>query len=375
MFRHIKTVLGAPGDGLHIFSKYQKPIRIGFCERTTMTATKRKDGLLVKTITDPRTKKRLYFYGRSEKEINQKILQFSREAERGRTFNQISDLWWEEAEPRLAYQSVRTYNQARKRANEEFKNVPIKRITARDISSFLKKIAAKGYSQKTVSNQRMIVNQIFQYALLENDIEFNPCISIPIPKNLPKQSRSSASPEDEKLIRENADLWLFPFIAIMTGMRKGEILALQWKDVDFENSIIHVTKSVFHEGDRPIIKEPKTKAGIRIVPLLKPLKDKLQTISNRKSDNFIISDTGEKPLTNRRFITLTNQFKEKTGVTCTAHQLRHSFATIAFECGVPVKSVQEILGHKQLSTTMDIYTDFRKQAMNDAADLLNKKFE
>ncbi len=48
----------------------------------------------------------------------------------------------------------------------------------------------------------------------------------------------------------------------------------------------------------------------------------------------------------------------ETGVTCTAHQLRHSFATIAFEADVPIKSVQEILGHKQLSTTMDIYTDF-----------------
>ncbi|MDY4255081.1 MAG: tyrosine-type recombinase/integrase, partial [Oscillospiraceae bacterium] len=50
---------------------------------------------------------------------------------------------------------------------------------------------------------------------------------------------------------------------------------------------------------------------------------------------------------------------------------RHSFATIAFECGVPVKSVQEILGHAQISTTMDIYTDFRNDALKAAGDLLN----
>ena len=77
----------------------------------------------------------------------------------------------------------------------------------------------------------------------------------------------------------------------------------------------------------------------------------------------------------RRMKILYNKFREQTGVSCTAHQLRHSFATIAFECGVPVKSVQEILGHKQLSTTMDIYTDFRKKSLDEATNLLNEKMK
>lgn len=68
-----------------------------------------------------------------------------------------------------------------------------------------------------------------------------------------------------------------------------------------------------------------------------------------------------------------NHYRTDTGVTCSAHQLRHSFATIAFECGLPPKTVQEILGHKQLSTTMDLYTDFRKRAFDEAAKLLNSE--
>ncbi len=217
----------------------------------------------------------------------------------------------------------------------------------------------------------MVVSLIFQYAILENDIQVNPCTAVSVPKNLPKSERTSASAEDEATIKRSADVWLFPYLAIMTGMRKGEILALQWKDIDFTSNLIHVTKSVYHEGDRPFIKSPKTEAGTRYVPLLKPLKDTLLAIDDRPPDHYIISDTGETPLTNRRFITLSNHFKKETGITCTAHQLRHSFATIAFECGLDPKTVQEILGHKQLSTTMDIYTDFRKKAVLSAAEKLN----
>ncbi len=332
---------------------------------------KRPDGRYVKTFTDPRTGKRVFIYGESEREINQKMLGYTAKAERGRCFAEVSDLWWEETEPQLAFQSIRTYNQAKKRADAEFADTPLKEIQPRHIQLFLQKLARQGYAQKTISNQRMVVNLIFQYAVLQNDIVYNPCASVSIPKNLPKKERTAASPSDEETIKKSADVWLFPYIAIMTGMRKGEILALQWSDIDFDNDLIHVTKSVYHEGDRPSVKCPKTEAGNRIVPLLSPLKSTFLSIPDRIPDHYIISDDGTNPLTNRRFITLSNHFKKKTGVTCTAHQLRHSFATIAFECGLPPKTVQEILGHKQLSTTMDLYTEFRKKALLSAATKLN----
>ena len=335
---------------------------------------KQKD-YVVKTITDPRTGKRKYFYGKTEREVTRKIFEYSAAAERGRTYKEVSGDWWEEAEEKLAIQSRRTYNQARKRAEAEFGDTPVKEILPRDINRFLKKVAAQGYAMRTVSNQKMVVNLVFQTAVLANDIIYNPCASVELPKDLPQKSRSAASSSDEEIIKHSADVWLFPFIAIMTGMRKGEILALQWKDIDFENDIINVTKSVCHDGDRPIIKSPKTEAGNRIVPLLAPLKAHFLSIKNRKQNGYIVSDSGEQPLTTSRYQTLMNHFQRDTGVTCSAHQLRHSFATIAFECGLPPKTVQEILGHKQLSTTMDLYTDFRKRAFDDAVKLLNSELD
>ena len=335
---------------------------------------KRPDGRYVKTMTDPRTGKRVFFYGQSEREINKQIMEYQSEAERGRSYKKVSEEWWDQAEPTLAMQSVRTYNAARKRAEEAFGDTPIKDLLPKDIVAFLKKLANQGYSQKTVSNQRMVINLVFKHAVISNDTSFNHCASVETPRGLPKEKRGAASKEDEETILNLDNIWLFPFIAIMTGMRKGEILALQWKDIDFDNNVIYVTKSVAHNGDKPVIKPPKTEAGNRIVPMLQKLRERLLACESRVPDHYIISDDGKSPLTNRRYITLYDKFRAETGVKCAVHRLRHSFATKAYEGDVPAKSLQHIIGHKQISTTLDTYTDFRKKSLDDATAQLEKSF-
>lgn len=337
--------------------------------------TQRSDGRYVKTITDQRTGKKLFFYGKTKKEINQKILEYSKEREEGKSFCKVAEEWYDTIEPKLAYQSRESYRVALRRACEEFKDTSIKQIKPKDINVYIFKLLNKNFAQKTISNHKMVLNQIFDFAILQDEIEYNPCSSTKIPKNAKKNPRKSASPEEEKIILNSADKWLFPYIAMLTGMRKGEILALQWKDIDFEKNIIKVTKSIYYEGNNPKIKEPKTEAGQRIVPLLEDLKKTLIEIPNKKPNDFIISDEDGKPISKKSFRWRYAKFQKETGITCTAHQIRHSFATNAFESNVAPKSIQEILGHKQLATTMDIYTDFRKKSFDSAALLLNENFK
>ena len=334
-------------------------------------ATKRADGRLVKTIVDPRTGKRKYFYGDTMREINAKIMEYTEAAERGRTFSEVAAEWWDKIIDTLAMQSVNTYECAMRRAVDHFKDDPVKGITPKKIRAFLQTVAKRGYAMKTMSTQRMVVNQIMSHAVLEGDIEVNPCTAVQIPKDLPRTKRTSATSTDEQIILETTDGWMFPFFALMTGMRRGEILALQWRDVDFENNLIMVTKSVAHHNNQPVIKSPKTEAGRRVVPLLPQLRERLEQIEPRIPNNYIFSVDGVSPMTNMQFSKLLKEYHERTGTTFTAHQLRHSFATNAFEAGVSGKSVQEIIGHKQLATTMDMYTDFRLDALKEAADLLS----
>lgn len=333
-------------------------------------ATKRADGRLVKKVIDPATGKPRYFYGNTIREINEKIMEYTSEEDAGRQFEYVANEWWDTNSDNFKLQTLKPYRPAFRRAVETFGEHPIKKILPRDVSAYFSKLAKEGKAQKTVSNYKTVLNGIFAHAIDHGYIDINPCASVSIPRGLPKTKRKSASIEDEDKVRSDEDAWLFNVIALYTGMRKGEILALQWKDVDMENDLIFVSKNVAHDGDKPVIDTPKTEAGTRVVPIVPALKERLLREENRDPERFIISDTGDKPLTNRRYITLSKRERARADLSCTAHNLRHSFATNAFEVGLDANSVKEVIGHKQISTTLDMYTDFRMQSVKKAAKIL-----
>lgn len=330
---------------------------------------RRADGLLQKSFTHPVTGRRTVVYGKTERELNEKMMNRLSSAKDSTKFHVIADDWWKLNSQHFAVQTIREYQAAYRRAIKYFGNQPITEVKPQDIARYYNSL--RNFAYKTVCNHRTILNHIMNHAILIGAIEYNPVQPVPLPSGLKKTKRPAAPEADEKAVRATADIWLFPYLALMTGMRKGEILALQWQDIDFDNDVIHVTKSVAFDVDRPFIKEPKTQAGNRIVPLLAPLKKTLLTQVG-KPEEYIISRDGKHPLTDSQFKRQFNKYRKETGVTCTAHQLRHSFATIAYECGLDLKSIQEILGHQQLHTTMDIYTDFRKSSVDAAREKLSK---
>jgi integrase len=183
-----------------------------------------------------------------------------------------------------------------------------------------------------------------------------------------------ASIEDEQKILTSDHPWLFPFFALLTGLRKQEILALQWKDIDFEENIISVTKAIEHVGQTPHIKSTKTESGVRDVPLLDLLKNKL--IQHRgKEDSYVFScNNGKSPMTENQFERAYKKYCLEVGISCSSRQLRHSYATVAVEEDIAPKDLQNALGHADISTTMNVYAAARKKSVEKVATKLNSRY-
>lgn len=333
------------------------------------TLKRRADGRYVKTVVDKRTGKRKSFYGATEREVYRKIFEYEQKQEDGRTFAEVADQWWGEAWERISPTSVRGYRVAYESAVEYFDKTPIAEINAGDVMAYLRLLAAKKYAKKTVKNYKIVLNRIFSVALRERDVNINPTQGVEIPRGLTEMKRMSAAPSDEKSILTTSDVWIMPKMALYTGLRKGELLALQWKDIDFEGNTIAVNKSLYYEGGAHL-KSTKTEAGDRIVPLLAPLKEILLPLKKSPED-FVLGEAKGKPLSQKRFRTLAKHYEQQTGVKVELHRLRHSYATIAVKSNVPPKILQTVLGHKNISTTMDIYTDVRKESIDKMGEILN----
>lgn len=331
---------------------------------------KRKDGRYVKKVDGK------CFYGHSEREVMRKILEYERKKEKGKTFAEVADEWWGEVYESLANQTLRSYKPAYARTLDELGEYFINEIIPRDMQAVFKRMALDGYSKKTIANQRIIYNQIFDFAVVNGYIQFNPCASVKLPNAKASEVVTPASPEDEERILAAADHeWLFPIIALLTGLRKQEILALTWGDIDFEENVISVTKAVEHIGKVPNIKTTKTRSGMRTVPLLLRLRDVLLPRAG-KPHHYVLSDDGGKtPLSEHRFTRLYRDYSKEVGISASSRQLRHSFATVAVEEDVQPKDLQNALGHADITTTMNVYAAARKKSITKVADKLNKRYE
>lgn len=322
--------------------------------------TRRKDGRWQQSVKLSGMDKPKVFYGKTKNEVLEKINAWREELKRGRLFEAVADEWWEKHIQTLSPTTVRSYKAAYEYAAKHFKAVPIAKIKPSSVSAYINKaIAEKRLGRSAAANHMLVINLIFSYAVVTGEIDVNPAREVFLPRSLKSGGREMPSNQDLAIVKENIQepFGLFAYWILYTGCRKGELSALRWEDVDMEDGVIHITKSCVYVNGRPQIKEPKTKNGIRDIPILKRLSD---VFPDKPQKGYIFPSPNGGMLTETQFRKRWDRYAAKTGINCTCHALRHAYATMLYEAGIQVLDAQRLLGHAYASTTQDIYTHIRK---------------
>jgi len=321
-------------------------------------------------------------YGKSYREVKEKLTEIIRDPTsiqpikgNEKTFGEILSLWMANNRIRLKGGTINKYqNLINTHILPELGTVHVNALNSTIINRFLenkltngKLDGSGGLSPSYVRSITLVINAAIKFAVSEQY-----CLPFKTPvckPSIPKNELCILDLEDQRKL-ETALLNDFDatcagiYISLHTGLRIGEICGLSWNDVDLVNMVIRVRHTVARvkvDGSEQsctttlILDTPKTKASNRDIPissLLLPVLLKLKTIS---STGFVISGNHEfiKP---RTFEYRYHKVLEECGVSqINFHALRHTFATRCIEAGVDVKSLSEILGHANVSVTLNTY--------------------
>lgn len=321
------------------------------------------------------------------------------------TFKQVADDWLKQYANDVKVSSVRARKKAIQHAIERFNTKPIQTIKKHDYQRFVDDMSAQ-YSKNYVDSIVASTNMIFKYAYDMRLIKAIPSDGI----KRPKKKVSVEELEDieiHKKFLEKDELFQFLEVAkyhhspqnsfeifttlAYTGMRAGELLALKWSDIDFENNTISITKTYYNPNNNKKhyqILTPKTESSIgkisvdpHVIQLLKDYKIYVQDTWKNElyvDNNFVFTDLNGYPLVIKKLSTWIQAIMKKTDITnkhISTHSFRHTHCALLIEAGVHIKEIQERLRHKDINTTMNIYAKITNSYKKDASQKFSQLME
>lgn len=257
-----------------------------------------------------------------------------------------------------------------------------------NIQEFVFKKLDEGLSQKTIKDILIVLKMILKFGLKNKLIEYQP-FDVQFPTERERYEIEVLSKSNQKKIMNYVqEHFTFKnlgiYICLSAGIRIGEICALTWDDIDTEAGIINIRKTiqrvyVIEDNDRRtelIIDSPKTKNSIRDIPMSKDLLKMLKPIKRVVNSSFYLLTNDAKPTEPRTYRNYYKKLMKKLDMPeLKFHGLRHSFATRCIESNCDYKTVSVILGHSNISTTLNLYVHPNMEQKKRCIDQMAKRLK
>lgn len=330
--------------------------------------------------------KRIKFRGRTCAEVDRKILEFSTIKQRGRKVPVIVDEWWEAKQEEIREHTGRMYQSKVDALKAAFPGYAGD-IRPLDLKRYIQGLASRGYARSTVNLHLTVIRQVFTHAVMQGDIDVSPAAELTLPKGLPSGTRRALTELEEAKVERcrTGKWWFLGLVLLCTGARRGEALALDWRDMRKDaREVVFSKKLNWLNGSRPVVDQfLKSVNGKRTTPMLDMLYNAIPDdhpatgpVFPGKSGGYMTSGEFHRAWVEYcRDAGLTVKGEGKDGKPAllpavTPHSFRHSYATICFEAGVDPKTAASYLGDTE-EIMRGVYEELRERRRASGAGKIN----
>lgn len=254
--------------------------------------------------------------------------------------------------------SADIYRQAANRLPKSLLNQDTKNITRRNVEDAMIDMHKRGFAAKTLRHTLGVLASVLNEAVDNGVIPANPALRIKTPKGPPKLNRNVSADDLKKVLgvaKTHPFGWLFRF-ALGSGLRRGELIALDWSDVDLAAGTVKVSKNVVRVSKTERISTPKTQSSYRTVTLPASVVQEAQTRQGRPDEPIFKNTTGGRMGLATASMGIKSILREAEIWHQTMHSLRHTHASQLVSSGLPLPAVAERMGHSDVKTTLGIYS-------------------
>ena len=305
------------------------------------------------------------------------------------TFGQWMDVWFENyAELQVRPSSHQTYKgYIKNHIKPNIGDIPLNKLTTLDLQKLYKKLLTegridriesknqpKGLSAKTVRNINQIISSALNLAKEQKLIYSNPADACALPKVEHREMKTLTAEQLDAFFREAKATGVYEmyYIELATGLRRGELLGLKWDDIDMKNGVIRVQRQVARINGEIVEAPLKTKNSYRNVSIGPDAIEVLEAQKEKVGDSgYVFPSPSGGPISPDSVLNMLHRVLERAGLPkMRFHDLRHSFATLALQNGVDIKTVSGMLGHFSAGFTLDTYAHVTTAAQKEAANTM-----